>query len=95
VRLWRAATGDELANVVAGSGHVSRLAWRPDGSLIASCGADRAVRLWSARDLRGVATLGGHTDWIHGVAWSPGSRTLASCAGQADGTIRLWEAKDR
>ncbi|HUY78243.1 MAG TPA: hypothetical protein VMV29_15820 [Ktedonobacterales bacterium] len=60
------------------------------GVMLAS--ADKTVMLWETQTQaqRQVATLGGHTDWVHGVDWSPDGMAVASCGGKEDGTIRLW-----
>ncbi len=90
VRLWRFATGELLGVLSGHTGHVLRVAWRPDGAIVASASADMLVRLWDVRAAKAIVALGGHTDWVHGVTWSPGGTMLASCAGAQDGTVRFW-----
>jgi len=64
------------------------LAFHPDGTRIASAGADGTVRLWETAGGREILTLRGHHDRVHGVAFSPNGAHLASAS--ADGVVRIW-----
>ena len=66
----------------------------PDGTLLASGGADYAVSLWDIEDPSeaGVlVTLEGHADAVSGVAFNPDGTLLVSSS--LDGTLRLWNVE--
>jgi WD40 repeat protein/transcriptional regulator with XRE-family HTH domain len=69
---------------------VYRVAFSPDGKLLASADGDGTVRLWNPATSRAV----GHPlhatarHGVYGVAFSPDGKLLASADG--DGTVRLW-----
>ena len=70
-------------------GDVQCVAFSPDGRLLASGGAEPAIKLWDAATGREVRGLVGHQTWVSTVAFSPNGNILASGAG--DKTIKLWD----
>ena len=60
-----------------------------DGKHIASCGADKVVRVWDAADGAAVKAFEGHTSHVLGVSWRFDSKVLASCG--ADNVIKIWD----
>ena len=52
VRLWDAATGEELVRLPGHSDYVYSLAFSPDGKTLVSSSGDKTLRLWDTEPLR-------------------------------------------
>jgi WD40 repeat protein len=90
LRLWDAATGQEVAKLDGHKGNVHALALTPDGKILASAGSDRTIRLWDLVDKKETTKIEGHLASVYTLGFATDGQTLAS--GSADGTIRLWES---
>lgn len=66
------------------------VAFSPDGSKIATCGADKYVKVFATATGDLIRPFEGHTEYVLNVSWRGDSRSLVSCG--ADNTIRVWNA---
>jgi WD40 repeat protein len=96
-----------LVPVAELEGHTDRawsVAWNPVQRLIASCSADKTVRMWyymeSKNDDRGEKSstpsfqfateiATGHRKTVRSIAWAPSGKTLATAS--FDSTVSIWE----
>ncbi len=99
VRVWNAATGQEILTLPSLDGFVTRIAYSPDGSRLAAASVDGSVKVWDAVTGETFLTLRGHTSAVHGVAYSPDGRRLVTAAGGTSkggghfsGEVKLWDA---
>jgi WD40 repeat protein len=90
VRVWDAASGQELLSLAAHTGPILGVDFSPDGRRLASFGTDNTVQVWDPVGGKELLTLKGHTRGARGVVFSPDGQRLASVA--QDGTVRLWDA---
>ena len=88
---WNGAaeTPTPTRTVAAHDGWTRAVAVSPDGSLVASCGNDQLIKLWSAVDGRLVRTLEGHGSHVYNLAFHPGGLRLVSA--DLKGVIKDWE----
>ena len=68
---------------------VFALDFTPDGKLLASGGADKAVRITDLSTGKLVKTFEGHTHHVLGVTWRADGRLLASSG--ADNVVKVWD----
>ncbi|MFC7276395.1 trypsin-like peptidase domain-containing protein [Paractinoplanes rhizophilus] len=90
VRLWD-ADGAALWTQHGHSDAVNALC--AVGALIASAGADGAIRLWEPANGRPYATLTGHAGAVTGICALPGAGGELLASVGADRTVRLWDPR--
>ncbi|KAK7062561.1 Cytosolic iron-sulfur protein assembly protein [Paramarasmius palmivorus] len=90
-----------IENIAELHGHEDRawhVAWNPSKPLLASCSADKSVRLYSytkspsseSPSFSHTSTIPtGHTKTVRAVAWSPSGQVLATAS--FDSNIGIWE----
>ncbi len=96
VSLWHVPSGRELHRLHGHAADVLCLAFAPGGEVLASGGADGAVRLWAVRGPaagRQLHHIPTKADSIETLAYDPSGKYLA--VGGDDGVLRLYEASSR
>jgi WD40 repeat protein/uncharacterized caspase-like protein len=88
IRLWDPQTGNELKQLAGHKNFVMRLAFSPDGQILASGSFDSTIKLWDVSTGRELRTIAGHSGGVNALAFSPDGRFLVS--GSDDGSARLW-----
>jgi WD40 repeat protein len=68
---------------------VQSAAFSPDGTRLATAGADGSIELWDAFTGQELLSLKAHTSTVDSVAFSPDGTRLASASW--DTTVKLWD----
>ena len=87
--IYDAQTGEALELISGHTSVVNSVSFNSDGTILASGGQDRIVRLWDVSTGSELRTLTGHTSVVNSVSFSPDGTILAS--GGQDRTVRLWD----
>ncbi len=90
IRLWDAATGEQLAVLEGHDSVVSAIAFGAGGDVLASASADSTIRLWDvARREPVMPPLTEHRALLLALAIAPDGQVMAS--GGGDGSLVLWD----
>src|SRR5262249_25108442 len=91
VHVWNTADGTPVLSARDHAAEVLAVAFAPDGSSLASGGADGLIQLRDSRTGSVSRTLTGHMRGATSLAFSADGLALA-CGG-GDGTTSLWEIR--
>ena len=90
LRLWDAATGQQIGPAMKHDGSVSGALLSRDESRILSWSGDKTLRLWDAATGPQIGPAMRHDDSVYGALLSRDERRILSWS--ADRTLRLWDA---
>src|ERR1700729_3608628 len=88
----RHAPAQDKPEIYVQTGHgfnITRVAFSPDGTTLASASADKTIKFWDIASWGELRTLRGPSAQVNGVAFSPDGKLLASASD--DKTNKLWD----
>ena len=91
VKVFNVENGQLLGDWVGTDDAVFAIALSPDGTKLASGGADRAIRVFEVPSGKELLAIEDHADWVMDVAWSPDGTKLASAS--RDKTAKVFDLK--
>ncbi len=91
VKIFNVENGQLLGDLVSTDDAVFAVALSPDGTKLASGGADRAIRVFEVATGKELLSIEDHADWVMDVAWSPDGTKLASAS--RDKTAKVFDLK--
>jgi WD40 repeat protein len=90
LKVFDAAAGKLIVEVKnAHSDTVYGVCFSPDGKMLASCGADKFVKVFEIPSGKFVKSFEGHTHHVLDVGWRNDGKFLASAG--ADNVIKVWD----
>lgn len=92
LRIWRLDDGCLTHVCQAHKQPTDRVAFSPDGQLLATASQEGSAKIWSVGEWQELAELRGHLLGVHCLAFSPNSQRLVT--GSADqAAIKLWDLR--
>jgi WD40 repeat protein len=86
VRIWNAATGEEIAVFTGHENGIEDLVWSPDGSQIATVSSDQTARILDGTTAKELQVFEGT---VGGISWSPDATMLVT--GSPDNSMIVWD----
>ena len=93
VKIWDAASYQNLGQLAGHRSFVCRAQFSPDGSLLATGDGEGTVRLWNIATQKESQSFTGHRGFVGAVRFSPDGKILATA--DQHGAIILWDCAAR
>jgi WD40 repeat protein len=92
LKVWDAATGNEISTLVGHTSSVETCAFSPDCKRILSGARNGEVKIWDAASGDKIRPLTGHNAPVLSCKFSPdGTRAVSA---SRDGTLKIWQANN-
>jgi WD40 repeat protein/serine/threonine protein kinase len=93
LKLWDAATGQEIRSFKGHTDWIPSVAFSADGKVLASGSADKTIKLWDPTAGKVIRTLNGPAGAVRRLAYSPNGKYLASTESGpgAAAMVRVWD----
>jgi WD40 repeat protein/serine/threonine protein kinase/tetratricopeptide (TPR) repeat protein len=88
-RLWDAASGRPIGEVMEHAGTLMAINLSPDGRLVLTAGLDKTARLWDATNGKPIGAPLTHPAAVQAAVFSPDGKTILT--GCQDRKARLWD----
>jgi WD40 repeat protein len=90
LKIWKVEDGSLVREFKdAHSDTIFGLEFSSDGKHVATCAADRFMKVFEVATGKFVKSFEGHTHHVLGVSWLKDGRTLATCG--ADKVVKVWD----
>jgi WD40 repeat protein len=90
IKVFDVVSGKVVTDIKSGhSDTVFGVCFSPDGKMLATCGADKFVKVWEMPGGKFLKAFEGHTHHVLDVGWKADGKALASCG--ADNVVKVWD----
>ncbi len=90
IKVFDVVSGKVVTDIKNGhSDTVFGVCFSPDGKMLATCGADKFVKVWEMPGGKFIKAFEGHTHHVLDVGWKADGKFLASCG--ADNVVKVWD----
>ncbi len=93
LQLFNLGDGKVVRTFPGHAGPITGILFHPTGTMMATCGKDRTIKLWNPAGpqpaVQALKSLDGHGAWIEGIVFLEQGTKIASVS--ADQTVKIWD----